>query len=88
MMTKKNGDRSEYWVDQTHAGYNSVVLKVKEDGMGVWVESDGKVGASLDLSAGVFRSEHEKQFSWAVYGKGAKIAEGSTGTILSLLVPW
>lgn len=81
------GETKHFWVDQIHAGFERVVLKRKEDGTGVWVESDGKVGGSLDLGTGEFRAELDPQFPWAQYGTGKKIAEGRTWSFLQVLCP-
>lgn len=78
----------EYYANQTHAGPQYVILKLREDGKGLWVEWKGTVGASLDLTTGEFRAEQEPQFKWAQYGKGQIIAQGSTWSILQMLVPW
>jgi hypothetical protein len=82
------GLRRLYWVDRSHAGFHHVVLKQTDDGMGVWVESDGKVGASLRLDNGDFRGEFFEQFPWAVYGQGITVGQGTTGSVVWLLVPW
>ncbi|MCK4625121.1 MAG: hypothetical protein KAV00_07420 [Phycisphaerae bacterium] len=85
---RKDGKRHDYWVDRVHGGFLYVVIKVREDGKGMWVESDEKVGASLDLETGEFRSEIDPQFEWARYGEGQTIAEGKTWSWRQLLVPW
>ena len=77
-----------YWVDQVHAGFAHVVLKHNATGTQLWVESDGKVGASIDLTTSDFRSEHDPQHQWAKYGTGTTLDSGSTISIFSILRPW
>lgn len=77
-----------FWVDQTHAGFDHVTIKYTNDGDRVWVESDGKVGASIDLLASDFRAEQDSQHSWAILGGGTLLDAGSTGSILWSLGPW
>lgn len=77
-----------YWVDQVHAGFAHVVLKYNNTESQVWVESDGKVGASMDLATGDFRAEHDTQHEWAVYGSGTTLDSGNTSSIASFLSPW
>ncbi|MBN2376852.1 MAG: hypothetical protein JXD22_10640 [Sedimentisphaerales bacterium] len=84
----KMGQRNEFWVNRNHAGPEYVVMKVKSDKTGVWIESDEKVGASLDLTTGEFRSEDDIQFEWAKYGLGTTLAKGWTRGILNLLLPY
>ena len=83
----KEGTSRSFFVDQIHAGFAHVVLKIKDDGNGVWVEADGKVGASLDLNTGMFRAEQDSQFEWAQYGQGRKIGEGRTWSLLQSIYP-
>ena len=83
----KDGTRQDFWVDQCHCGFSYVTIKLREDSKGVWVESDGKVGSSLDLITGEFRFEHAVQFEWAQYGEGKVIAEGRTWGIWTILHP-
>ena len=83
----KDGLRRHFWVDRIHCGFGYVTLKLRDDGKGIWVESDGKVGASLDLATGEFRAEFDTQFEWAKYGQGKAIAEGLTWGILQILLP-
>lgn len=82
------GITQSFWVDQIHAGFGYVVLKLSEDGTGVWVEADGKVSASLNLNTGDFRPEQSVQLPFATYGKGQKIGEGRTWSILQILLPF
>ena len=77
-----------YWVDRVHGGFGHVVLKYNNTGNQVWVESDGKVGASIDLTNGDFRSESATQHNWAAYGTGTTLDSGNTSTILSFLSLW
>lgn len=77
-----------YWVDRVHGGFGHVVLKYNETGTQVWVESDGKVGASIDLSTRDFRAEGGEQHKWARFGTGATLDEGDTSSVVSLLRPW
>ena len=77
-----------YWVDQVHGGFEHVVLKYNNTGNQLWVESDGKVGASIDLTINDFRSESETQHNWAAYGTGTTLDSGKTSTISSFLSPW
>jgi hypothetical protein len=82
------GHSKHFWVDQIHAGFGHVTVKYSNGGDRVWIESSGKVGASIDLTTEDFRAEHERQHSWAVLGEGEALDSGSTGTILSILGPW
>ena len=77
-----------YWVDRVHGGFKHVVLKHDKTGGKVWVESDGKVGASIDLANGDFREEGAKQHPWAVCGSGTVLDSGSTSSFLYLFRPW
>ena len=77
-----------YWVDTVHAGFAHVVLKYNDTGSQVWVESDGEVGASIDIASGDFRAEHELQHPWAKYGSGRTLDSGLTTTLWSVLRPW
>lgn len=77
-----------YWVDRVHAGFEHVVLKHNKNESQVWVESDGKVGASIDLITGDFRAEHDPQHQWAKYGTGTTLDSGNTSSLLSILRPW
>lgn len=77
-----------FWIDRIHAGFARVTLKFLRDGDRVWVESDGKVGASLDVNTGEFRSELDPKPAWAKYGQGQKLDEGVTSSVLWLLGPW
>ena len=83
-----SGQTQHFWVDQIHAGFGYVTLKYIDNGNRVWVESDGKVGASIDLVTLDFRAESQHQHLWAVMGDGTKLASGTTGSILWLLCPW
>jgi len=76
-----------YWVDQVHGGFERVALKYNNTGNQLWVESDGKVGASIDLTINDFRSESETKHNWAAYGTGTTLDSGNTSTILSFLSP-
>ena len=86
-LINSEGKRQDYWVDQIHAGFSYVTIKLSDDGTGIWIESDGKVGASLNLLTGDFRDEHSSQFEWAHYGHGNKIAEGRTWSFLNIIYP-
>jgi hypothetical protein len=77
-----------YWVDRVHGGFEYVVLKHNRTGTQLWVESDGKVGASIDLSTNDFRAESDQQHAWAKYGTGTTLDSGDTSSIISLLSPW
>ena len=79
---------THYWVDRVHGGFEHVVLKYNDTGHQVWVESDRKVGASIDLTTDDFRAESDTQHEWAQYGTGTTLGAGSTSSILSLLRPW
>jgi len=87
-LISSEGKRQDYWVDQIHAGFSYIIIKLKDDGTGIWIESDDKVGASLNLITGDFRDEHSPQFEWAHYGHGKKIAEGRTWSLLNIILPW
>lgn len=75
---------THYWVDQVHGGFEHVVLKYNNAGNQLWVESDGKVGASIDLTTNDFRAELDTQHNWAKYGTGTTLDSGSTSNIISL----
>jgi hypothetical protein len=77
-----------YWVDRVHGGFEHVVLKHNITGNQLWVESDGKVRASIDLTTGDFRAEADPQHKWAKYGTGTTLDSGNTSSIISLLRPW
>jgi len=77
-----------YWVDRVHGGFEYVVLKHNSTGTQIWVESDGKVGASIDLKTNDFRAESDEQHTWAKYGTGTKLDSGNTSSIISLLSLW
>ncbi len=72
-----------YWVDRVHGGFEYVVLKYYSTGTQLWVESDGKVGASIDPGHQAFRAEPDQQHSWAKYGTGTTLDSGNTSTIIS-----
>jgi hypothetical protein len=84
----RNMAPQHYWVDQVHGGFEHVVLKYNGNGNQLWVESDGKVGASIDLATNDFRAENDTQHTWAAYGTGAVLDSGNTSSIFSLLSPW
>ncbi len=88
LITFTDDIRYDFWVDQIHAGFGRVIIKLKEDGTGIWIESDGKVGASLDLTIREFRPEYSSQFTWAKLGEGKIIADGQTGNPFNLFLPW
>lgn len=77
-----------FWVDQIHAGFDHVTVKYTNNGDRVWIESDGKVGASIDLGTSDFRAELDSQHPWATMGAGTTLDAGSTGSIIWLLGPW
>ena len=77
-----------YWVDRVHGGFGHVVLKYNKTGSQLWVESDGKFGASIDLTTSDFRAEGDPQHKWAQYGTGTTLDSGNTSSLLSLLRPW
>jgi hypothetical protein len=77
-----------YWVDRVHGGFGHVVLKYNQTGSQLWVESDGKVGASMDLTTSDFRAEGDEQHEWAQYGTGITLDSGNTSSLLVLLRPW
>lgn len=77
-----------YWVDQVHGGFEHVVLKYNNTGHQLWVESDGKVGASIDLMTNDFRAELDTQHSWAIYGTGTTLDSGNTSNLTSLFSLW
>ena len=83
-----NMEPQHYLVDTVHAGFAHVVLKYNDTGSQLWVESDGKVGASIDLETEDFRGEHDPQHEWAIYRTGTTLDSGSTFNIFSLLRPW
>lgn len=77
-----------YWVDQVHGGFEYVVLKYNAAGNQLWVESDGKVGASIDLATNDFRAELDPQHDWAAIGNGTTLDAGNTSSFFSLFRPW
>ena len=77
-----------HWVDRVHVGFGHVALKYNKTGTQLWVESDGKVGASIDLATGDFRAEGDPQHEWAQYGTGTTLDSGETSSLVSLLRPW
>jgi len=79
---------NHYWVDRVHAGFEYVVLKYNNTGNQLWVESDGKVGASIDLTTNDFRAEDDPQHEWAKFGTGTTLDSGNTFSIIALLRPW
>ena len=79
---------AHHWVDQVHGGFEHVVIKYNNTGKQLWVEADGKVGASIDLTTNDFRAEHDTQHDWAAYGTGTTLDSGNTSTISSFLSPW
>lgn len=78
----------ELWVDQVHNGFAQVTIKFTNNGDRVWVESNGKVGASLDLITCDFRPERDTQHPWARLGTGQTLAAGKTGSLLWAIGPW
>ncbi|MEP3478074.1 MAG: hypothetical protein ABJZ55_02390 [Fuerstiella sp.] len=83
-----NSTPKHYWVDRVHGGFEHVVLKCGNTGNQLWVESDGKVGASIDLETKDFRAEADKQHKWAKHGTGKTLDSGNTTSIITLLRPW
>ena len=77
-----------FWIDRVHGGFKHVVLKHNGTGSRLWVESDGKVGASIDLTTGDFRAESDSQHKWAEYGTGTTLDAGNTSSLISLIRPW
>ena len=77
-----------FWIDRVHGGFKHVVLKHNGTGSRLWVESDGKVGASIDLTTGDFRAESDPQHKWAEYGTGTTLDAGNTSSLISLICPW
>ena len=88
IVVAPNRAPKHYWVDRVHGGFEHVVLKYNNTGNQLWVESDGKVGASIDLATSDFRAEHDTQHNWAAYGTGTTLDSGNTSTIASFLSPW
>lgn len=83
-----HGHTKHFWVDQIHAGFDYVTIRYSSGGEHVWVESDGRIGASLDVTTSDFRAELAPQHSWATLGDGTELDSGSTGSVLWLLGPW
>jgi len=78
-----------YIVNAVHAANISFVrIACQPDGRRVWLESNGKVVASLNLESDEFTSEGEKPAAWARLGEGITIAEGSTRRWWQFVVPW
>ena len=88
IVVAPNAAAKHYWVDRVHAGFEHVVLKYNNTGTQIWVESDGKVGASIDLTTNDFRAELDTQHDWAAYGTGTTLDSGNTISIFSLFSPW
>ena len=83
-----DGDVRHFWVDQIHAGFDYVTIKYTDNGDRAWVESDGHVGASIDLTTADFRAELAQQHPWVAMESGTVLDAGSTGNILWLIGPW
>ena len=83
-----NAPPKHHWVDREHVGFTHVVLKYNDTGTQLWVESDGTVGASIDLTTSDFRAEHDMQHEWAKYGTGTTLDAGYTSGVSTLLRPW
>ena len=79
-----DGNTQHFWVDRIHAGFGHVTIKYTNNGDRVWIESDGKVGASIDLTSADFRAELDQQHPWASMGSGTLLDSGSTGSIIWL----
>ena len=77
-----------YWVDQIHAGFDHVTIKYADNSNQVWIESDGEIGASIDLATDDFRAELDQQHEWAKLGSGTTLDSGNTGSIIWLVGPW
>jgi hypothetical protein len=88
IVVAPNAVPRHFWVDRVHGGFEYVVLRYNATGTQLWVESDGKIGASIDLATMDFRAESDTQHPWATYGKGTTLDAGNTSSILSLLRPW
>ncbi|MFN0051873.1 MAG: hypothetical protein ACKV0T_06760 [Planctomycetales bacterium] len=82
-----DGATQHFWVDQIHAGFGHVTIKYSGNGDRVWVESDGKVGASIDLLTSDFRSEMHQQHAWAKMGSGTTLDAGFNFSLRWLLYP-
>ncbi len=52
-------------------------------GSQLWVESDGKVGASIDLTTSDFRAELDPQHKWAEYGTGTRLRKHKQSHIVA-----
>ena len=83
-----SGQSTHFWVDRIHAGFGHVTIKYANGGRHVWVESDGKVGASLDMATRDFRGELVEQHDWAVYGSGEELDSGRTWGVIDVIGPW
>ena len=83
-----DAEPQHFWVDQIHAGFDHVTIKYIDNGQYVWVESDGEVGASIDLTASDFRAEMAQKHEWANHSKGTTLDSGNTGSIIWLVGPW
>lgn len=91
-----DGKRHEFMVDEIHAGYAYILIKIKDDNTGIWVEDHSPssrepyIGASLDLITGEFRAEFDTQFDWAQLNEGNIIAKGKTykRELWRILLPW
>ena len=82
-----NGEVKNFWVDRIHAGFSYVTIKYSDRGDRVWVESDHKVGASLDLATGEFQWEQQPQPKWAELGGGETLAAGRTWAVANFFWP-
>ena len=83
-----SGVTRHFMVDQIHGGFSHVTIRYADNGDHVWVESEGKVASSIDLSNSDFRAELQKQHPWAIVGAGAPLASGKTGSLIWLMGPW
>lgn len=83
-----DAERQHFWVDRIHAGFDHVKIKYIDHGKYVWVESDGEVGASIDVAEGDFRAEIDQKHEWAKLSKGTTLDAGYTGSIIWLIGPW
>ena len=90
LWTTPDAQQKSFWINQIHAGNAYVTLKVNADQTRLWIESDGKVDAALDMIAGDFWPEGQVMPNWAIYGKGDVVAEGYTSRMrwLRLILPW
>jgi hypothetical protein len=85
---RPDGSEEHFIVDEIHAGFDHVTIRYMNGGDLVWVESDGEIGASIDLRTTDFRAEFDMQHDWAKYDTGEVLDSGFTGSVWWVVGPW